>query len=255
MKKKFLKIVIIMIMLVLTLATIVNALSFTATMETNSTTVAESTEFTVTVKVSNLEVGPNGINGLSGYLKYDKNVFETVSESSIEGINGWSCTYASDSGKITLTKTTFVKAEEAVFNVTLKTKTGINGKEGLVQFTNIMATNSETDISASDISTTIIVGTGSGNVANTSNTTSNNGIVASVNKTANNTANKTGNTNKSQNNALTNNISSYVNNSNTTGEDIPYTGVEDSIIFLIAGIVILAIVFYIKIERINKEMK
>ena len=42
MKKKFLKIVIIMIMLVITYSTIVNALSFTAIMETNTTTIPEA---------------------------------------------------------------------------------------------------------------------------------------------------------------------------------------------------------------------
>lgn len=255
MKKKFLKIVIIMMMLVLTYATIVNALSFTATMETNTTTVAESTEFTVTVKVSNLDVGSNGINSLSGYLKYDKDVFESISESSIEGINGWNCTYASDTGRITLTKTTFVKSEESVFNVTLKTKADVSGKEGIVQFTNIMASNSETDISAQDISTTITVGTVDGNTANTanrSNTTSNGSIVPIISNTSNNTS-----SNNTVNNVVnTNNESgSFVNSTNTVEEDIPYTGVEDGIAFLIICIVILAIVFYIKIERINKEIK
>ena len=48
---------------------------------------------------------------------------------------------------------------------------------------------------------------------------------------------------------------SFVNQTNTTDDDIPYTGVEDSLPFLMVGIIILAIVFYIKIERINKELK
>lgn len=246
MKKKFLKIVIIMIMLVITYSTIVNALSFTATMETNSTTVPEATEFTVTVKVSNLDAGPNGINGLSGYIKYNKDVFETINESSVEGINGWNAQYASDSQKITLTKTTFVKTEESVFNVTFKTKTAITGKEGLIQFNNIIGTNSDTDISTSDISTTIVVGTASGNTANkTGNTRTN---VIPVINTANNTA--ANNTANKVNNSI-----SFVNQTNTTDDDIPYTGVEDSLPFLMIGIVLLAIVFYIKIERINKELK
>lgn len=249
MKKKFLKIVIIMIMLVITYTTIVNALSFTATMETTTTTVAEATEFTVTVKVSNLDVGTNGINGLSGYIKYNKDVFETINESSIEGINGWSAQYASDSSKITLTKTTFVKTEESVFNITFKTKTGVNGKEGLIQFNNIIGTNSDTDISTADISTTIVVGTASGNTANkTGNNTGN--TISLINTSANNTVNKTNAVNNTNNAG-----SSFVNQTNTTEEDMPYTGVEDSIPFIMVGIVILAIVFYIKIERINKELR
>lgn len=248
MKKKFLKIAIIMMMLTLTYATVVNALSFTATMTTNSPTVAEATEFTVTVKVSNLDVGPNGISGLSGYIKYDKNIFETINESSIEGINGWSAQFASDSSKITLTKPTFVKTEESVFNITFKTKTGVSGKEGLIQFNNILGTNNDTDISTADISTTIMVGTASGNTANKTSNATGNTIIPLVNNTANNTS-RNNTTNR------TNNTISFVNQTNTTGDDIPYTGVEDTIPFIMVGIVILAIVFYIKIERINKELK
>lgn len=256
MKKKFLKIVILMIMLALTFSTIVNALSFTATMETSSTTVAESTEFTVTVKVSNLDVGPNGINSLSGYFRYDKEIFETISESSIEGINGWSYTYSSDSNRITLTKPTFVKTEESVFNVTLKTKANVSGKEGAIRFTNIMASNSEGDISATDISTTIAVGTPGGNTANSAANAAGNASLLPVNRSSNNT-----NTSNNTANNVANNVANradrpyYVNNSNPAGDDIPYTGVEDSLPFLMIGIVILAIVFYIKIEKINKEMK
>ena len=46
MKKKILKITTIMIMFTLVYVSIVNALSFTATITPSSTTVAESTEFT-----------------------------------------------------------------------------------------------------------------------------------------------------------------------------------------------------------------
>ena len=86
MKKKILKITTIMIMFTLVYVSIVNALSFTATITPSSTTVAESTEFTVKIKVSNLDVGTNGINSLSGYLKYDKDVFETITDCSFSVI-------------------------------------------------------------------------------------------------------------------------------------------------------------------------
>lgn len=250
--KKFLKIFIIMIILVITYATIVSALSFTVTMEPSSNTIAESTEFTITVKVSNLDVGPNGINTLSGYIKYDNSIFETISETSIEGINGWAAQYSSDVGKVTLTKGTFTKTEETVFNVTLKTKSGVSGKSGLVKFTNILASNSDTEISATDVSTTITVGTSGGNTANVTNRTGNvtpPPIVVS-NKT------NTSNTNVLTSNTVNNSgMPSFVNTTNTVDDDIPYTGVEDTIAVLIVGIAILAIIFYIKIEKLNNEMR
>lgn len=255
MKKKFLKIAIITMMLIFVYATVVSALSFTATMTPSSTTVAESTEFTISVKVSNLDVGPNGINTLSGYLKYDQDVFEDISDSSIEGLNGWSATYNAESGKITLTKTTFVKAEEQVFQITFKTKAGTSDKSGAIHFNNILASNSESEISASDISTTITVGTTGGNTGNTTNSNTNSDIKAEV--TPGNKTNTNSNTNKNTNtNSNTNNpISSYTNKTNTSEEDIPYTGVEDTVLYLLIAVIVVAIVSYIKFEKVNKEIK
>lgn len=251
MKKKFLKILVVMIILVITYASIVNALSLTVTMDAAST-VAESTEFTVKVKVSNLDVGPNGITSLSGYIKFSKDIFENISESSIEGLNGWSAQYATDSTKLTLTKQTFVKSDEDVFNLTLKTKPGTSGKEDVIKFTNIMVSNNDTEFSASDVSTKVMIGTASGNIANVTNTGNTNSIVPIVQNRVNNTAIPT---NITSNNSVNNSLPSFVNTTNETGDDIPYTGVEDTIPFILIGIVALAIVFYIKIEKLNNDMK
>ena len=267
MKKKFLKISIVSIMLILVCTTIANALSFTATMTPSSTTVAESTEFTIAIKVSNLDVGSNGINSLSGYLKYDTGVFEVISDSSIEGLNSWSPTFNSENGKITLTKTTFVKTEESVFQVTFKTKAGVSGKSGAISYTNIVASNSAQEISASDISTTITIGTVSSNTV--ANTPANNTVVVPqvirpVNNT-NNTSNtsaggSTGNsnstTNSSTNKVGNNTIKTYNTSVNSTSkENIPYTGTEDTVIYVMAVVVALSIIFYIKFQKINKELK
>lgn len=256
MKKKILKITTIMIMFTLVYVSIVNALSFTATITPSSTTVAESTEFTVKIKVSNLDVGTNGINSLSGYLKYDKDVFETITDSSIDGLNGWSPAYSADSEKVTVTKPTFVKSEEEVFQVTLKTKTGVSGKTGKIEFTNIVASNTDAEIQAQNVSTEITVGNVSENVLNT---TGNNTI--GISTVINNTANKTNtiitnNTTNTNTNKTTNNtpaISSVVNN--TTPNEITYAGAEDSIIYIMGAIIVLALVFYIKFEKVNKEIK
>ena len=267
--KKFFKITIITILLVFVYATIANALSFTATMTPSSTTVPESTEFTVSVKVSNLDVGANGINSLSGYLKYDTAIFEEITELSIEGMNAWSPTYnAANQGKLTLIKSSFVKTEEAVFQVTFKTKSNISGKSGKIQFTNIVASNSASDITASDIAITINIGEASdvdgnsvqANVSTNTNTntnkaTGNTSITVknpNTNKTTNTNTNTNKNTSKNTNKASG---STYVNSSNTSKEDIPYTGTEDTVMFLMGAVIAVAIVFYIKFERINKEMK
>ena len=267
--KKFLSILLLVILMIFTMTVSVSGLSFTATMTPSATTVPEATEFTITVKVSNLDVGTNGINSLSGYLKYDTEVFDTISESSIEGLNSWNAKYDATTGKIELTKNTFVTSTQEVFQVTFKTKAGVTGKSGTISYSNIVASNSETDISATDISTAISVGTSTGtenptnSVSNISVITANTSVGASnttnntVNMSANttNTANNT--TNNVANNTTNNAVSSYVNTmTNTTSEtDMPKTGVNDTILMMIFGAIAVAIVFYIKIEKLNKDLK
>ncbi len=254
MKKIVLKISIVAIMLILVYSTIVNALSFTATMTPSSTTVAESNEFMVTVKVSNLDVGQNGINSLSGYLKYDTSVFEVISNSSIEGLNGWNPIYNSENGKITLTKTAFVKNEEAVFQVTFKTKSGVSKKTGVISYTSILASNSEEEIFATDISTIITIGDVPVNTANTNSTTNklNTTILPLV--PANNTANSVKNV---VNNTVKNTVknTSTYNTTNGTSENMPYTGTEDTVMYVMIVVLALALIFYIKYQKINKELR
>ncbi len=252
MKKKILKIVIIMLLLIMTYTTIVNALSLSVTMETDNTTVQEETEFLVTFNVSNIDVGENGINSLSGYLEYDEEIFETVNKSSIEGLNGWATDYNADDKKITLTKQNFVKSEEKVFSMTFKTKSEVNGKEGIIKFKNINAGNSEKTIDAKDVSLTIVVGKENGNTANVANTNATIAIGANTNK-SNNSSTNASNTNATNN--TSNNVVSYVNTANTVKNEIPETGVEDTILFLIIGAVIIAIAVFIRIEVINRDMK
>jgi len=63
--------------------------------------------------------------------------------------------------------------------------------------------------------------------------------------------------NTSKNNVNNTPVSHYVNSSTNTatGSDIPYTGVEDTIMYIIGAIIVIAIVFYIKFELVNKEIK
>ncbi len=261
MKNKLLSIVIVMLLMISMVAMNAYAVSFTATMTPSATTVKEATEFTITVKVSNLDVGANGINSLEGYLKYDTDVFENISESSIEGLNSWVAKFDETTGKISLTKNTFVTSTQEVFQVAFKTKSGVSGKSGNILYSDIIASNSETTISATDISTSITIGNASeGNTSNTisnisaiqTNTVSINAITSTGNNVTTNTANTTNTTNNT-NQA----VSSYVNTMTNTnaGTEMPNTGVDDTILKLIFVVIAVALVFYIKIERLNKDLK
>ena len=147
-----------------------------------------------------------------------------------------------------------------------------------IKLVDIMAANNSSEINAQDISTTITVGTNGGSSANPSqgNTTNTPGLNitvtpgttntpntnTNVNVNTNNNANtnkaNTTNTNKNTNkvNTNTNSLSSYVNGYNSNSvDDIPYTGVEDTVMYLMIGVMIIAIISYVKFERVNKEIK
>ena len=273
MEKRVLKVFIMVAVLVIAITTVVQAASFTASMTPSSTAVAPETEFTVTVKISNLDVGSNGINALSGFLKYDDDVFEVINSSSIEGINEWKPSFSSENGKITLTKTQFVKTEEEIFQITFKTRDAEklgNKKSGTITFTSVVASNSEKDITASDVSTTINIAEAKDNTTNATNNTANSLVIKSntissntTNKTANNTTNNatTNKTNNVVNNTVGSTINTTNNNTvsnyttNTVEEDIPYTGVEDTVKYLMFAVIAVALVFYVKFEKINRDIK
>lgn len=257
MKSKIVSIVVMILLIVCLVSASVDAVSFTATMTPSATTVKEATEFTITVKVSNLDVGTNGINSLKGNLKYDTNVFETISESSIEGLNSWSAKFDEASGEISLTKNTFVTSTQEVFQIIFKTKSGVSGKSGTISYTNIVASNSETSIPATDISTSITVGNETTNNNNNTNTNSVANKIVTINPSTNNTTNNTITNNATNTNKTNNTISSYVNTmTNTQSQnDIPKTGVNDTILALIFIVLVIAIAFYIKIEKLNNDLK
>ena len=290
MRNKILSMLLIISLMLCLIAKVVEAVSLTVTMKPSSSSVKASTEFSVKVSVSNLDVGSNGINSLTGYLKYDDKVFEEIDESSIEGLNKWSASFDEATGKVELKKNTFVKSTQDVFQIVLKTKSSATGKTGAISFTDITASNSEEDIPASDVSVSISVseyGDSSDENSNSTNESSNsasdssnsvNETSDSTNESKNNTISIISNTNSNSNtsnNSSSNNtsnnssynntpVNSAVGNSsngssnytNTTSEDdMPKTGVSDTILSLMLILIVIALVFYIKIEKINKDIK
>jgi hypothetical protein len=255
----------IMILSISVLTVKASALSFTTTMTASNQKVTSATEVIITVKVSNLDVGDNGINSFSANLYYDSDVFETTTDSSVEGLNGWKAAYAPGTGKLTLQKSSFVKSDEEIMQISLKTKGGLSDNtQGEVKLSQIIASNSVDEISANSVSTTITIASASSSiniipVDNTVNTTNNTVEITPENNTVSitpiNTTNNTNNTNNATN--ITNNINTTNNitNDNTVSNNMPYTGSESSSLSkIIIGIILIAMVAYIKIERM-KDIK
>ena len=149
-----------------------------------------------------------------------------------------------------------------------KSETDLKKKtSGIIKLSQVVASNSQDHITASDISTTITISTATTNETDnattnsplvlktntTKNTTVKNTTTNSINnKVVNNTVNKTENNVGAAINSTTKNTTVY----NTVEEDdIPYTGVEDTIVYVLFVAIAMALVFYIKFEKINKDIR
>ena len=281
--KRLLKVFIMFAVVMIALVQVVNAYSFSAVMTPSSTSLTPGQDFTVTIKVTNLDVGTNGINTVSGFLKYDSKLFDAVTTSSVSGINDWTANYSSENGKITLSKGKFVKADEEIAQIMFKVKSADDLKalkeatKGSINFTSIVASNSQDDITASDVSTTVTItpagaadtNTTANTAGNTAGNTASNGIIISptnqsqgsttannaTNNAVKNTTNNTANTTNATNN--TSNYSSYsgTNTTNTADGDVPYTGIDDTISYILIAAVVVAFIFYIKFEKIDNEIR
>ncbi len=253
MKKKLAIISLMLILVVTSLVTTVSASSFSASFSTPKTTVAESNEFVVTIKISNLDVGTNGINIFEGVLTYSPQVFETLSDDSIDGNNGWQPSYNKENGKLMLYNPGFIKEDSDVVQITFKTKSGVTGKSGEIKLNDIKATNTEESISAAPISTKITIGNApSGNeIGNQS------GQPTNTNRPANQIVprNNTVKNNTSGNIVRNNTVNTNKTNTNTTSyeEDIPYTGASDNIMRAIFVVLVIAGISYFKYESIKEK--
>lgn len=287
MKKKLYVIAIIIALVMSLLVVNVEAAnqSFSTSMKASSTNVDKGKEFTINVSVSNLNVGDKGINSLSGYLTFDDKVFEAVSSDSIEGLNGCSVTYSEDSGKLLVTKVGFINKDSDICQITLKTKSNTTATKGTVELKDIVASNSESEITADTVSLEIGIGESknsngnsikisSGNNTNNSNNNTNRNtnnsnrnsnntnknsntenensgssqIVANTNRNSYNNANNTNiNTNRNNNNNNSNN-----NANETNDEEMPDTGLDDTIVKAILLVGLVGVLGYIKLKSLDK---
>ena len=95
MKKKILVNLLLVIVLGGMLTSVVNATtnSFKADLSATKAELKPGDEVTLTLKVSDINMGDDGINAVEGTIKYDTNVFEAITQSSITSESGWSTTY------------------------------------------------------------------------------------------------------------------------------------------------------------------
>lgn len=148
MKRKLLTILLVLFVGVLfTFTTIANAETTDSTGDTSTTETTDTHSFsanltsdkaeiksgdsiTVTLEITNINMGESGINTLEAQLDYDKDVFETIKNNQFQAQNNWSTTYNDEEGEnegkiVSMNLSEGIKEDTKIFTLTMKTKSDI----------------------------------------------------------------------------------------------------------------------------------
>lgn len=134
--------------------------SFKFTPEVDKTVVQEKDTVTMKLKLSDIDVGEEGINTFICKLKYDENFFEDVK---ISSQNSWSITYNNekqneDYGKIVaVILKSGVNDNQEIGTITFKIKSKLNVKSGEIKFTEVSTNNGTTIVNETDKSIRISI--------------------------------------------------------------------------------------------------
>ena len=172
--KKLISILGIIALIICAFMSSVYATGFKFIATPNATTVNAGDEITVTLSVSNIDAGELGINTFYSVLEFDEEIFEYV-ERSAKGQNNWSLSYNNISGNeqygtllATITEVG-VKDDQTIGTISLKVKSGTEGKTGKITFKNVATNDGLNKIYDDDKVITITInkktddsGTGSG---------------------------------------------------------------------------------------------
>lgn len=150
MKNIIYKIVIITIILIMTLGITVKADttdSFNANLTVTNTTIKSGEYITLTLEVSDINMGENGINALEGTIKYDTTIFEEIKNADIQSYNNWTTTYNDQNSNLngkflTINLSAGIKEDCKILSVKLKAKQAIKEtKETIITIEDISSNN------------------------------------------------------------------------------------------------------------------
>lgn len=240
MKNKIVKIFLMLIAFIVTIAnvTMANSNNYNMGIKTNKDTIkeGETLEITLSLKDINITTGDKGLGAYQANIEFNTNIFEYVS---IKGLNSWDTPVYNDGGFSTTTSTgEVIKSDEDVAVITLKAKTNLSNGNTTIKINNISASTGKDTVTTSDVTKTITV-SGKSTNGTSNNTTNNNTQTAS---------------NKNQTNKTTNTINSK-NDKTTTTKTMPKTGETNIMLYIIIAIVMVSAITGIYVYRNNQITK
>ena len=108
----------------------------------SSTKLNEGEEITITLELSDIKMGQDGINTFGGKLEYDENVFEKVTSDDISSQNNWSIAYKKGTFLATINSGT--SKNQIIGIIKLKVKTNLKSQDTEIKFTSLSSVAEDT---------------------------------------------------------------------------------------------------------------
>lgn len=137
-KTKVLAIMLI-VALVLSIASVVNAYSTTGTLTSSTSKLVEGETVTISLNLSSIDAG-EGLQSIEATLDYDTNVFETLASSGVSGSSGWNISYEPTTKRIAgeVDGATKMTANGTIATITLKAKSTISVSSTTIKLSEIV---------------------------------------------------------------------------------------------------------------------
>lgn len=247
------------------------AFSCSMSLGTNKSEYKPGDDVVVDVKLTNIDAG-DGVNALIATLEYDTNSLTYVS---MQGQNTWKPTYNAANGKVIIEIDAPVATPQTILTINFKVKEQ-SAKNPTITMKDISTSGgiATGDIAVANISKTITVNTPTPPANNTTNTNTNtnttptnntvpntNTIITPTNNAVSNTNTNAG-TSTNQNKTPSTNSTIVATTSNSTPQTdsvktgiLPKTGATRIGLAILLIAVGVAVVFYIKMKKLDINMK
>ena len=133
MKKKILLTTILLFTLMCLVTNVNAASSFKAETKATTNTLKPGEEVTITLSVSDIDMGTDGINVIEGKIKYDRDIFKEIELTDIQTYNGCTTTYndeeSTSNGKfLSVNLSKGINDDNEIISVKFKVKENIKEK-------------------------------------------------------------------------------------------------------------------------------
>lgn len=249
--KKFVTLSLTLVLIFMVITNVYAVSSFKVSMEASKDELTKNEEFTVEVKISDIQ-DEKGIIAMGGEIEYDKDSLTLVKVE--QGSENWAKpSYSENSKKFAMDRDARGKDDEILFKM-IFTVNEESTKKPEISLKNIVGSNGSDDIEIGDVKFSVNVKDGSAVKPSITTKPSDNPTPST---SPSSSIKPSSSTKPTQNNDKTITSSQVPKAENGESTKIPYTGFENSTVLLIVLLpaIALATFSYIKIRQINKKAK